>query len=161
MQQRLSVITLGVADLARSRAFYDGLGFRAATEVQAEAIVAYNVPAHAPVMALVLYPLEKLAEDVGEPMRAARIGQRAPLTLAHNVASEAEADALLARFAELGGEVVKPAAKAFWGGYSGYAADPDGHIWEVAVNPFDPLGPNGEFVWAGQEDGGNAGGETA
>ena len=144
MEQRLSLITLGVSDLKQSRQFYDQLGWQVASEEQAEEIVAYNLQS----MCLALYPLDKLMEDT--TVRAGRDGY-SPMTLAYNVNSEAEVDAMLEEARKAGGEIVKPAQKVFWGGYSGYFADPDKYLWEVAFNPFSPLGPNGAFQWGGVE----------
>ncbi len=142
MEQRLSIITLGVSDLKELRAFYDALGWEVASEDQAEEIVVYDLIS----MTLCLYPLDKLAEDAKvkvEPRTYSTI------TLAYNVRSEEEVDATLEEAVKAGGKLVKPAEKVFWGGYSGYFADPDGNLWEVAHNPFAPLGPNGEFQWNG------------
>jgi predicted lactoylglutathione lyase len=144
MDQRLSVITLGVADLKRSRAFYDSLGWKVASEEQADQIVAYDLLN----MTLCLYPLEKLAEDAKIDVQEQRYST---VTLAYNVRSEEEVEATLAEVVKAGGELVKVAEKVFWGGYSGYFSDPDGNLWEVAFNPFAPLGPNGEFRWQGYE----------
>ena len=142
MEQRLSLITLGVADLAKARAFYDALGWKVATEDQSEAIVCYNLNN----MALALYPWDKLAEDAQVPVE--RSGYSA-ITIAYNVSTEQGVDLILSEAEKAGGTIVKPAQKVFWGGYSGYFADPDGHLWEVAHNPFSSLGPNGEFQWGG------------
>ena len=141
MQQRVSLITLGVADLARSCAFYDRLGWSRAAPTEGEDIVAYDLIG----MTLALYPRTKLAEDATQTFGEGP----SPFTLAHNVAGPAEVDAVLATAVAAGGKLVKPAAAAFWGGYSGYVADPDGFLWEIAHNPFAPLGPNGEFQWNG------------
>jgi len=140
MQQRLSIITLGVADLMKSRKFYDALGWQVAEENNTENIIAYNLQQ----MALVLYPKEKLADDATVPMDHTSY---ANFVLAHNVESEKAVDAVLQEAKKAGGSIVKPAQKAFWGGYSGYFADPDRFLWEVAFNPFSTLGPNGEFQW--------------
>ena len=146
MEQRLSIITLGVSDMAKSRAFYDALGWQVASEDQSEEIVAYNLQS----MALALYPLDKLAEDakIETPARP----QYSTHTIAYNVGSDAEVDQTLDYAVSAGATLVKPAEKVFWGGYSGYFADPDGNLWEVAHNPFSALGPNGEFQWGGVED---------
>ena len=143
MEQRLSIITLGVSDMKKSRAFYDALGWQVASEDQSEEIVAYNLQS----MALALYPLDKLAEDakIETPARP----QYSTHTIAYNVNSEAEVDQTLKDAVTAGATLVKPAEKVFWGGYSGYFADPDGNLWEVAHNPFSALGPNGEFQWGG------------
>ncbi len=142
MEQRLSIITLGVFDLAKARAFYDALGWKIASEDEAENIVCYNLNN----MALALYPWDKLAEDAQVPVE--RSGYSA-MTIAYNVTSECDVDTILAESEKAGGTIIKPGQKVFWGGYSGYFADPDGHLWEVAFNPFSSLGPNGEFQWGG------------
>ena len=145
MEQRLSVITLGVSDLKRSRAFYDALGWKVASEKQADQIVAYDLIS----MTLCLYPLDKLGEDAKIKVNRQ---EYSTITLAYNVRSEEEVDAALAEAVKAGGKLIKTAEKVFWGGYSGYFADPDGNLWEVAFNPFAPLGPDGEFRWKGFND---------
>ncbi len=145
MEQRLSVITLGVADLRRSRTFYDALGWKVASEDQTENIVAYDLIS----MTLCLYPVDKLGEDAKIEVQNQ---EYSTITIAYNVHSEEEVDAALAEAVSAGGTLVKPAEKVFWGGYSGYFADPDGNLWEVAFNPFAKLGKNGEFRWLGYGD---------
>ena len=142
MEQRVSVITLGVADLARSRAFYEkGLGWTVGDG--AEQIVFFQLTG----MVLALYPRDALAEDAGVPAAGSGF---AGIALAHNVGSPAAVDEVLAQAERAGGRLVKPAAKALWGGYSGYFADPDGHLWEVAYNPFWTLDRDGT-VWLDAE----------
>jgi predicted lactoylglutathione lyase len=145
MDQRISIVTLGVADLKKARAFYDALGWKVASEDQAEDIVAYDLIG----MTLCLYPLNKLAEDAKIEIKN---HEYSTITIAYNVGSEEEVDAVLEEAVRAGGKKVKTAEKAFWGGYSGYFADPDGNLWEVAHNPFAPLGPEGEFRWNGFND---------
>jgi predicted lactoylglutathione lyase len=145
MDQRLSVITLGVADLKRSRAFYDALGWKVASEDQADQIVAYDLIN----MTMCLYPLNKLGEDAKIQVQSQ---EYSTITIAYNVRSETEVDAALKEAVKAGGKLVKAAEKVFWGGYSGYFADPDGNLWEVACNPFSKLGPAGEFKWLGYGD---------
>jgi len=135
MEPRLSVVTLGVADVARARAFYERLGFKAPAASQDG--VAFLDAGGA---VLALYGRAALAEDARVPSDGA--GFRA-VTLAHNVRAEADVAAVLAEAVAAGAALVKPAQKAFWGGTSGYFADPDGHLWEVAHNPFWPLDPHG------------------
>jgi catechol 2,3-dioxygenase-like lactoylglutathione lyase family enzyme len=140
MEQRLSIITLGVADLARAKAFYlDGLGW-AEVDQAAEEICFIQMPG----VVFSLYPLDKLAEDIGtEPLTEISTGG---VTLAHNTRSEAETDEVLATAVAAGARLVKPAQKVFWGGYSGYFADPDNHLWEVAYNPFATIADDGSFM---------------
>jgi len=139
MQARLSLVTLGVRDLARAREFYcEGLGFKASsagnehvTFIQAGAVV------------LGLWSREELAKD-------ARVADSAPgfsgVSLAQNYGSKAEVDEALETARRAGATVLKPAEEVFWGGYSGYFADPDGHLWEVAFNPFWPLDERGNVT---------------
>ena len=144
MEQRISLITLGVSDLNRARAFYDAMGWKVSSGDQQEGIIAYDLQN----MALALYPWEKLAEDVGIPVD--RSGYSA-FAIAYNVSSEGEVETMLAEAEKAGGRIIKAAEKAFWGGYSGYFSDVDGHLWEVAYNPFSKLGLRGEFQWGGIE----------
>ena len=144
LDPRLSIITLGVADLARSREFYiNGLGFPAFPDKQEE-IVFLQLNG----FALALYPREKLAEDAygDNPPPQAQAGATPPFTLAYNVRSEAEVATTLAFAEQAGGKLIKPAQKVFWGGVSGYFTDPDGFLWEVAYNPHTPLDADGNFI---------------
>lgn len=132
MEPRISLITLGVADLERSFRFYrDGLGLPT-TRSPDDGIVFFQTSG----VTLALYPLADLAYDIGPGWNAAR-SRFSGITIAHNVREREEADELLARADAAGATVVKPAAEAEWGGYSGYFADPDGHLWEVAWGAFD------------------------
>lgn len=127
MEQRVSVVTLGVADLERARGFYEqGLGWRRGND-HAE-VAFYQLGG----LVLALFSREELAEDAR--MSSEGAGFRG-LALAYNTRSREEVDRVLAEAARAGGTVLKPAEDAFWGGYSGYFADPDGHLWEVAWNP--------------------------
>ncbi len=147
MEQRISIVTLGVNDLEVARAFYESLGWRIANEgEEAASIVAYDLHG----MTLCLYPWDKLAEDAQVP--PAGEGFRG-VVLAYNVRAKEEVAKVLAAVETAGGRVVKPAQDAFWGGHSGIFADPEGHLWEVAWNPFAPLGPKGEFRWKGHAAG--------
>ncbi|MGV6838690.1 MAG: VOC family protein [Planktomarina sp.] len=140
MQQRISLITLGVKDVDRAARFYDALGWR---QVETEdGVIAYDLIGQT----LGLYPLDKLAEDMGLPMDALGTGA---MTLGYNAPSREDVDAVMARAIEAGAQIIKPASEVFWGGYHGYFADPEGHIWEIAHNPFSALGLNGEFQWNG------------
>lgn len=127
MEQRLSAVTVGVGDLARARRFYEeGLGWKPGSTTGE--IVFYQLNG----LVLILWGRASLAEDGGVSNTPAGFSG---LALAHNVASEAEADALLARAEAAGATITRPAHRADWGGYSGYFTDPEGHLWEVAYNP--------------------------
>lgn len=136
--QRVTLITLGVADLDRAKAFYGAMGWTPTREVEGE-VVFYQLGG----MALGLFGLGPLAADQGRP--DAQLGTGA-MTLAQNFGTEAEVDAAFAAALEAGASALKPPQKVFWGGYSGYYADPDGHVWEVAYNPFWPLNPDGSLT---------------
>lgn len=127
MEQRVSLVTLGVDDLARSRAFYEALGWRG-QEVQE------TVFFQAGCLALVLWGRDKLAADSGLPARSPD-GSFDGVTLAHNVRSRAEVDDLAAAAERAGATLTRPAAETFYGGYAACFADPDGHVWEIAHNP--------------------------
>jgi uncharacterized protein len=132
MEPRISIITLGVSDLQRSVKFYrDGLKLPTNYK-EGEGIAFFQLKG----TWLALYPSEALAEDAVLPAERSRFGG---FTLAHNVASQAAADTVIAEALAAGATLLKPAADTFWGGYSGYIADPDGHPWEVAWNPYFPL----------------------
>lgn len=135
MKPRINLITLGVKDLERSLEFYrDGLGWKVSSASQGD--VAF-LPLGGIVLGL--YPREKLAEDARvEPEGSGFSG----ITLAYNAKSEGEVDGVFAHLKKIGARIVKPPEKVFWGGYSGYFADPDGHLWEVAFNPFFPFDEN-------------------
>jgi catechol 2,3-dioxygenase-like lactoylglutathione lyase family enzyme len=135
MEPRLTLITLGVADVARARAFYEALGFRAG-KASEEAVTFLDAGG----VVLALWGRAALAEDAG--VTDSKPGF-AGVALAHNARSEAAVDKALAEAVAAGAKVIKPAQKTFWGGYAGYFADPDGHLWEVAYNPYFKLGADG------------------
>ena len=141
MEQRLSIVTLGVSDLARSRAFYQALGWKSATPPDSP-VCAFDLNG----MTLGLYGRDSLAEDAKIPPEG---GGFRGVTLAYNVREKFEVAEVLEAAVAAGGTLVKAAEDVFWGGHSGYFADPDGHLWEAAWNPHSPLGPNGEFQWHG------------
>ena len=134
--QRVSLITLGVNNLAASRAFYARLGW--VERDSNEGVAFYQMHG----MVLGLFGLTDLAKDQGRP--GATLGTGA-VTLAQNFATEAEVDAAYAAALAAGGTAMKAPEKVFWGGYSGYWADLDGHVWEVAMNPFWSLGEDGSL----------------
>jgi catechol 2,3-dioxygenase-like lactoylglutathione lyase family enzyme len=140
MEQRISLITLGVRDMEGTAAFYEALGW---TLVDAEdGIIAFDLIGQT----LALYPLEKLAEDIG--IAVDELGRGAS-TLGYNVRTIEEVAPVLQQVKTAGGRILKPAADVFWGGHHGYFADPEGNIWEVAYNPYAPLAPDGGFRWNG------------
>jgi catechol 2,3-dioxygenase-like lactoylglutathione lyase family enzyme len=137
MEQRVSIVTLGVADLNRSREFYQRLGWRRSF-AKAEGIVFFQAGG----MALALYPRHELAQDA----KVSAEGQGfSGTTLAHNTRNRAEVDSVLKEAAAAGARIVKPAEEAFWGGYSGYFSDPDGFLWEVAWNPGFAIAADGSI----------------
>jgi hypothetical protein len=133
MEQRLSLITLGVSDLGRSRAFYEAIGWR--PDEVSEDIAFFQAGG----MVIAIWDRVKLAEDsaVSDP------GGWGGITLAHCVRSPAEVDAILEQASAAGATVGRPGAKTLWGGYSGVFIDPDGHPWEVAHQPAWTLAEDG------------------
>jgi len=137
MEQRLSLITLGVADLARSRQFYERLGWNRSMK-DTEGIVFFQLGG----IGLALYPRVELAKDATVPSDG---GGFRSVTLAYNARTRHEVDSVLAGAQSAGAQLVKPAHEAFWGGYSGYFADPDGFLWEVAWNPGFAIAADGSI----------------
>ena len=130
MEQHINYITLGVADLAESRRFYrDVFGWQE-TAGSNENIASFQA---GNALLLALFGKTALAHDAQIPEQSSGFPR---FTLAHNVGSEAEVDALFAGFAAKNANIIKAPQKVFWGGYSGYLADPDGFLWEIAFNPF-------------------------
>ena len=137
MEQRVSIITLGVTDLDRSRQFYERIGWRRSM-AKSEGIVFFQSGG----MAVALYPREELAKDANvAPDGTGFQG----VTLAYNARNRAEVDSVLADAVAAGAKLLKPAQEAFWGGYSGYFSDPDGFLWEVAWNPAFPISADGSI----------------
>lgn len=136
MEQRLSLVTLGVADLERAAGFYEeGLGWKRGN--QDPGVVFFQMPG----MILALWPRASLAEDAR--VKDAGGSGFGGVALAYNARSRDEVDAVLAEAGRAGARILKAAEATFWGGYSGYFADPDGHVWEVAHNPFWKIGADG------------------
>lgn len=132
MEPRVNIITLGVADLNRSLRFYrDGLGFPTTMD-GSKGIVFFQTHG----VCLALYPHDELAKDVS-PDLVAQQSKFSGVTLAHNVPTREEVDEVLALAKAAGANIEKPAQDVFWGGYSGYFSDPDGHLWEVAWGAFE------------------------
>lgn len=136
MEQRISLVTLGVDDLARARAFYAALGW-AGQEVEETVFV------QAGAMALALWDRGKLAADSGVPSDGSGFDG---IVLAQNVRSAAEVDAVVAAAGAAGATVTRPPAPTFYGGYAGVFLDPDGHAWEIAFNPGFTLTDDGALV---------------
>ena len=134
MKPRITLITLGVDDLERALRFYrDGMGLKTegiiGTQFEYGAVAFFDLQAG---LKLALWPRASLAQDAGVPVTAKSATE---FSLAHNVRSKAEVDAVMAQAARAGGHVLKAAHDTLYGGYAGYFADPDGHLWEVAWNP--------------------------
>lgn len=134
MEPRVTVITLGVEDLERAVAFYrDGLGLKTEGVVGQEfahgAVAFFELQ---PGLRLAVWPRASIAHDTGLPISPESATE---FTLGHNVASKEAVDEVMRQAARAGARTVKPAHDAFWGGYSGYFQDPDGHLWEVVWNP--------------------------
>jgi uncharacterized glyoxalase superfamily protein PhnB len=141
MEQRISLITLGVADLARAIAFY-------------EQVVGWEVSPSPPEIAFFdldgvvfsLFPHDDLAKDMGVVAESQAVYQ--DFALAHNVRSKEEVDLIFSRLKDHGATIVKEPQQASWGGYSGYFSDPDGHKWEVSYNPYWTIRKDGRVSLA-------------
>jgi catechol 2,3-dioxygenase-like lactoylglutathione lyase family enzyme len=142
MKPRISLVTLGVEDVERSKAFYSALGFTASSQGNDD--VAFFQLAGG--MVLSLYRRSHLFRDAGLKDDGARFSG---ITLAHNTSSAAEVVELAAAFAAAGGSIVKEPHEVFWGGIIAYVADPDGHVWEIAHNPDWPLDGAGGLTLSG------------
>jgi uncharacterized protein len=132
VEPRISIITLGVRDLDRSLRFYrDGLGLPT-TWTSEKGIIFFRTAG----VCLALYPISELAKDIS-PQTPADRAKFSGITLAHNVRQKHEVDEVLEQARKAGGKIEKPGQDTFWGGYSGYFSDPDGHLWEVAWGAFE------------------------
>ena len=137
MKQSVSLVTLGVTDYARAKAFYESLGWQVAVDMQETAFFQANG------VVLVLWARDKLAGDSGVADDGARWGG---ITLAHNVGSRDEVDALAEQARAAGAEIAREPAETFYGGYAGVFRDLDGHAWEIAYNPGFGLREDGSVV---------------
>ena len=137
MRQSVSLVTLGVADYGRAKAFYEALGWSPALEIAETAFFQANG------VVVVLWSRERLAEDLGIADDGARWSG---VALAHNVGSRAEVDELVARARSHGAEVTREPGETFYGGYAGCFRDLDGHAWEIAHNPGFGLREDGSVV---------------
>ena len=133
MKPKISIITLGVADLATSQKFYEeGLGLELRPESKEGEIAFYDMNG----TWLSLYPKDKLAEDV---IVSAEGSGFSGVTIAHNEPNKEGVDKVIEEARKAGAKIIKEPQEVFWGGYSGYFEDPDGHLWEIAYNPFSDL----------------------
>jgi uncharacterized protein len=137
MEQRVSIVTLGVADLGRSREFYERLGWRRSMS-NAEGVAFFQAGG----MALALFPRDELAKDANIAPDGNGFSR---ISLAYNTRNREEVDSVLAEAEAAGAKVLKHAQEAFWGGYSGYFSDPDGFLWEVAWNPSFQMAQDGSI----------------
>jgi predicted lactoylglutathione lyase len=137
MEQRLSLVTLGVSELGRARAFYEALGWMTGAEPEDDVVFFQSGG-----MIVALWGRDQLAEDSG----VTDAGGWGGVTLAHNVRSPEEVDAVIAESEAAGATIARPGAPTFWGGYSGVFIDPDGHPWEVAHNPHWQVADDGSVV---------------
>lgn len=139
MRQKLNLITLGTADFRKSLDFYEkGLGWKKSAKSQ-DGLALFDLGG----IILALHPRDELAADTTLPYQASSFSG---FTISHNTRSEKEVDEILEKVAALGATIVKPAQKVYWGGYSGYFSDLDGHLFEVAYNPFWELDEEGNVV---------------
>ena len=127
MEQRISLVTLGVSDLERSIAFYEALGWKRSAK-NAEGVAFFQTGG----LALSLYPREEMAKDAAISPDGKGFGG---VTLAQNVRTREDVDAVIAEAVAMGAKLLRPPFEIFWGGYLGYFADPDGHVWEICWNP--------------------------
>ena len=141
MEQRISLITLAVSDMDRAATFYNALGWKQVDSP--DGVVAFDLIGQV----LGLYPRAMLAADMG--LQEAEITGFSGVTLAYNVAEKSQVAPIYQAALAAGARGIKEPHDIFWGGHIAYFADPDGHVWEIAHNPFSPLGPNGEFQWNG------------
>jgi predicted lactoylglutathione lyase len=137
MEQRISLVTLGVSDVSRAFAFYQHLGW---SGQEIEGTVFFQTGG----IAVVLWGQDKLADDAALP-RSSGSGFRG-VALAHNVRAKDDVDAIIAAAQAAGGTVTRAPADTFYGGYAGYFADPDGHVWEIAYNPGFALSDDGSLT---------------
>jgi predicted lactoylglutathione lyase len=140
VKPRISIITLGVSNLEKSYKFYTALGFPTSKKPEDD-IIFFKTDG----VSLALYPLEQLAKDISPELSPIRSGFSG-VTLAHNTRSKAEVDTVLELAKKAGGKIEKAAQDVFWGGYSGYFSDPDGHLWEVAYAESWEFNEDGSLV---------------
>ncbi len=140
MDQRVSLITVGVDDPEAAAGFYDAMGWKRVDSP--DGVIAYDLIGQT----LGLYPLSALADEIGVPIETLNHGA---ITLSYNCRAKEDVAQVLRDAKAAGANILKPASDVFWGGHHGYFRAPDGTIWEVAFNPFSSLGPDGAFRWLG------------
>lgn len=139
MRQKLNLITLGVDDFEKSLNFYEkGLGWKK-SDKSMEGLALFDLGG----IVLALHPRHELAADATLKYQPSEFSG---MTVSYNAKSEKEVDAVMAQVKKLGAKIIKPAQKVYWGGYSGYFKDLDGHLFEVAYNPFWPLDEKGNVI---------------
>ena len=138
MKPRINFVTLGVVDMAKMRAFYERLGLVASSASNPN-VTFFDANG----IVLALFGYHELAEDAG--VKAGPVPPFRGVGVAWNGTSEEDVDRIMAHAKAAGATIVKKAVKVFWGGYSGYFADPEGHLWEVAFNPFMPIDADGHI----------------
>ena len=138
MKPRINFVTLGVVDMAKMRAFYERLGFTASSASNPN-VTFFDANG----IVLALFGYHDLAEDAG--VKPGPVPNFRGVGVAWNGTSEEDVDRIMAHARDAGATIVKKAVKVFWGGYSGYFADPEGHLWEVACNPFMPIDAEGHI----------------
>jgi len=137
MEPRINLITLGVKNLKKSRAFYEKLGWKASSASN-DGVTFFNLGG----LVLGLFPTKELMKDAGVKKKGTGFGN---FSLACNVRTKKEVNKVMARARKCGAKILRKAEDVFWGGYNGYFADPDGHAWEVAWNPCWPLDKRGRI----------------
>lgn len=143
MEQRVSLITLAVDDIDRAASFYDALGWQ--RQATPDGMVVYDLLGQS----IGLYPKADLARDMG--LDPSELGSGA-MTLAFNTRTKDEVAQIVDAARAAGARILKDPHDVFWGGHIAYFADPDGHVWEIAFNPFSPLREDGAFRWSGYGD---------
>ena len=138
----ISMVTLGVEDLPRAAAFYERLGWKRSAGASNSSIVFFSLNT----IVLALFGREALAKDCGLAAQGAPTGTFGGVTLAQNYGTPEDVDAAFAEALAAGARALVAPERAFWGGYHGIFADPDGHVWELAFNPFAPVGPDGSLT---------------
>lgn len=138
MEQRLSLVTLGVKNLPEARAFFGRLGWKESGASNAQ-VAFFQIGG----LAFGLFGRDDLAADIGVASEGSGFSG---VTLAYNVREKRDVDAMLSEAERAGARILKPAREVFWGGYSGYFADPEGYVWEVAWNPGFPINPDGTLT---------------